>query len=62
MRVVIDQEKCCGHARCNDMAPEPFGLDDLGFAATAGFEVPEGQESRARRAAAACPERAIKII
>jgi len=28
MRIVVDHEKCQGHGRCYDLAPEVFRADD----------------------------------
>ncbi|MGI8752320.1 MAG: ferredoxin [Acidimicrobiales bacterium] len=60
MQVHVDPERCQGHSRCYDLAPEVFDVDELGNA----FErydgvVPPGLEGKARLAAANCPEHAI---
>ncbi|MEC8729926.1 MAG: ferredoxin [Actinomycetota bacterium] len=62
MRVFVDEEKCQGHNRCFDIAPELFDVDDYGtaFALNDGV-VPEELEDKARLAAANCPEFAITI-
>jgi ferredoxin len=39
-----------------------FTLDDDGYIATDGFEVPAGEDAKAARAARACPERIITIV
>ncbi|MCH9827253.1 MAG: ferredoxin [Gammaproteobacteria bacterium] len=62
MKVVIDKEHCAGHARCNAVAGELFPLDDMGYIATKGFDVPTGSEALVCRASKACPERIIKIV
>ena len=61
MKVTIKKEQCAGHARCNAVAGDLFPLDEAGYIATAGFDVPTGQEKLAQRAARACPERIITI-
>lgn len=61
MKVSIDMTKCSGHARCYDVDPEVFDIDDLGYALRAEFDVAEGAEDVAREGAAACPERAITL-
>ncbi|HLI54696.1 MAG TPA: ferredoxin [Acidimicrobiales bacterium] len=62
MRVRVDPEKCQGHNRCYNLAPELFDVDDLGYAsARADGTVPPGLEDKARRAAANCPEFAIEV-
>jgi len=62
MKIVVDTNLCSGHARCAAHAPQLIALDDSGFADISDPEVPAGQEGLAREAAAACPERAIKLI
>lgn len=62
MQVHVDRERCQGHSRCYDLAPEIFDVDELGNA----FErddgvVPAALEDKARRAAANCPEHAIGV-
>ncbi|GAA2872530.1 ferredoxin [Nonomuraea rubra] len=60
MKVRIDSERCQGHGRCYDLAPDLFGEDDEGYGTVLGSgEVAAGQEPEARLAAANCPERAI---
>ncbi|ROO87465.1 ferredoxin [Actinocorallia herbida] len=61
MKVLIDLAKCSGHARCYDKDPELFQIDDMAYALRAEFEVPQGAEEAARKASAACPERAIRL-
>ncbi|MDQ6840595.1 MAG: ferredoxin [Actinomycetota bacterium] len=60
MQVHVDRERCQGHSRCYDLAPEVFDVDELGNAVerNAGA-VPPGMEDKARLAAANCPEHAI---
>jgi len=63
MRVQVDSEKCQGHNRCYALAPELFDVDDFGQSVVIGDgEVDPGLESKARLAAANCPEFAITII
>jgi ferredoxin len=61
MKVRIDQAGCVGNARCAAVSPELFPLDDDGYIASDGFDVPEGMEELARRGARACPERIIVV-
>lgn len=62
MRVRIDSEKCQGHGRCYDLAPDLFGDDEEGFGQVLGDgTVPPDKERQANLAAANCPERAIEI-
>lgn len=62
MKVRVDPERCMGHSMCNAMAPEVYGVSDMGFNEMGEFEVPEGGEAAAARGISACPERAISIV
>jgi len=62
VRVIIDQELCQGHLRCNVVAPELFGVDDIGHGVAPDRDILEGPElDKARAAIEACPEGAIRI-
>jgi len=61
MKVTVDAELCQGHARCWDLCPEVFDLDDEGYAYVTLAEVPPELEDKARQAARNCPERAITL-
>ena len=61
-RLLVDNDRCQGHAQCAAAAPELFTLDDLGFVALTDVELPDDARSAARRGALACPERAIAIV
>jgi len=61
MRIIVDKERCAGHARCNAVAPEIFRLDDNGYIDVETFVVGPAQEAEARRGARACPERALRV-
>jgi ferredoxin len=62
MKVRIEKAQCVGNARCHAIAEHLYPLDDEGYIATEGFEVPQGEEDAARKGARACPERIIVII
>ncbi|CAI7980995.1 Ferredoxin [Frankia sp. Hr75.2] len=55
MRIVV------GEARCHTLEPDLFPLDDLGYVDVTDPEVQADQAERARRAVAACPERALSL-
>jgi ferredoxin len=62
VRVRVDPERCQGHNRCRQLAPELFEVDAQGYA----HERNDGRvtaplEGKARRAAANCPEGAITL-
>jgi len=64
MKVKIDGENCCGHARCWVTAPEFYKLDESGYAEFRGqtVDVPPGMEAAAKRGATTCPDHCITII
>lgn len=63
MRVQIDSEKCQGHGRCYDLAPDVFTDDEEGNGTVIGDGVvAAANEESARLAVANCPESAISII
>jgi ferredoxin len=63
VKVLVDSERCQGHARCITFLPEVLETDDLGYSHVKGAgEVPPELEDRARRAVANCPEQAITTV
>jgi ferredoxin len=63
VKLWIDSERCQGHGRCYDLAPDLFGEDDEGFGQVLGdATVPASREADARLAVANCPEQAIEIV
>ncbi len=61
MKIRIERSQCVGNARCHAVAEHLYPLDEEGYIATDGFEVPAGEETLARRGARACPERIIFV-
>jgi ferredoxin len=61
MKASVDPDKCQGHARCWEICPEVFDLDDEGHAFAIVDEVPSAVEAKATEAALNCPERAITV-
>ncbi|MFM5931965.1 MAG: ferredoxin [Novosphingobium sp.] len=61
VRIIVHREKCQGHARCWALAPDLFDLDDEGFIVPGDVVASGDDAQRARRAARACPERALEI-
>jgi len=62
VKLHIDSERCQGHGRCYDLAPDLFGDDDEGFGQVLGDGVvPADRVRDARLAVANCPERAIDL-
>ena len=63
MRVRIDPDRCQGHGRCYDLAPDLFAEDEDGYGTVIGDgPVPAGREDDARLAVANCPEQAIDVL
>lgn len=60
-RLTVDQPACKGHGLCFFGWPELFDLDDEGIAVALVDVVPARQLDEARKAVAACPERAISL-
>jgi ferredoxin len=61
MKAAIDPGVCQGHARCWEICPEVFVLDEEGYGSVPVAEVPAELEAKAREAADNCPERAITL-
>jgi ferredoxin len=63
VRVQIDSDKCQGHGRCYDLAPDVFTDDEEGNGQVIGDgTITPGNEESARLAVANCPESAISLI
>ena len=63
MKVRIDPERCQGHNRCCELAPELFDSDELGQAiARDDGVIPPGKEAQAQLCVDSCPEYAIEIV
>jgi ferredoxin len=62
VKVFIDPQRCQGHGRCYDLAPEVFGEDDEGYGLVlGGGDIAPPNHARARLAALNCPESAITV-
>jgi ferredoxin len=61
MQVTVDADLCQGHARCWEICPDVFTLDEEGHASVSDAEVPAALEEDVRRAVRNCPERAISL-
>jgi ferredoxin len=59
MKVAVDADVCQGHARCWEICPDVFSLDEEGHALVAVADVPPELEEDVEEAVANCPERAI---
>ena len=61
VKLIVDKEKCAGHARCALVDPEFFELDVNGYIAFSEKAVPPEKEAAARQGENACPERVIRL-
>jgi ferredoxin len=61
MKATVDPDRCQGHARCWDICPDVFDLDEEGHAFVKVDVVPADLEDKARQAEKNCPERAITV-
>jgi ferredoxin len=59
----VDAARCMGHGRCYTESPELLSDDEEGFVMLRGssMDLADGQLAAARKAVAACPERAITL-
>ena len=63
MRVQIDSERCQGHGRCYDLAPQLFTEDEEGYGQVIGDgKVAPPDEHQAQLAFSNCPETAVQIL
>jgi ferredoxin len=61
VKLRLEGERCVGHGRCYELAPDVFGEDERGRCRLLREEVPAELQEQARLGAANCPERAIEI-
>jgi ferredoxin len=63
VRITVDQDRCEGHGRCENAAPQIFKLDEDGMLENyfEDQDVPADLESAAVNAAAVCPVAALRI-
>ncbi|MBZ5737891.1 ferredoxin [Nocardioides mangrovi] len=62
MRIDVDWTRCDGHGLCALLLAENLTTDAAGFPVVTRADVPPGAERDARRAAAACPALALRVI
>ena len=62
MKVIVDSDKCQGHARCHVICPELFELDAIDQKSRVKLPtVPPEFEERCVRAVKECPEEALSV-
>jgi ferredoxin len=62
MSISIDRTRCSGHGLCAELLPELIRLDDWGYPIIQPGPVPERLTAHARRAVAACPALALRLL
>ena len=60
-RLVVDPIACTGHGLCAELLPEGIALDEWGYPLLAAGELPPDLVRTARKVAAACPTRALRL-
>ena len=60
-RLAVDPIACTGHGLCAELLPEGVALDEWGYPLLAPGELPRELVRAARRAATACPTRALFV-
>jgi len=60
--LAVDPIACTGHGVCAELLPEGVRLDEWGYPLVAAGDVPPHLLRQARRAAAACPVRALLLV
>lgn len=61
-RIAVDPIACTGHGLCAEMLPEGVSLDEWGYPLLASGALPPRLLRQARRAVAACPARALRLV
>jgi ferredoxin len=58
----VNPINCTGHGVCAELLPELVSLDEWGYPIIADHPVPPALDLEARRAVAACPTLALKLM
>jgi ferredoxin len=58
----VNPINCTGHGVCAELLPELVSLDEWGYPMIASTPVPPALDLEARRAVAACPALALKLV
>lgn len=61
MKVIVDPDRCEGHARCVELAPEVFALDDDGYSRVILDYPDEALRPKVEAAVRLCPRQAILL-
>jgi ferredoxin len=60
-RLTVDPIACTGHGLCAELLPEEIALDEWGYPLLAAGELPPDLVRTAKKVAAACPTRALRL-
>jgi ferredoxin len=60
--LLVDPIACDGHGICAELFPEMIDLDEWGYPIVSRDDVPAHLERLARKAVAACPVLALKLV
>jgi ferredoxin len=61
-RLAVDWPACDGRGLCAELLPELITRDEWGFPLLASGDVPPRLQEHARRAVAACPTLALRLL
>ena len=61
MRVIVDPDRCEGHARCVELAPEVFALNGDGYSEVILAHPGEELRPQVEQAVRLCPRQAILL-
>jgi ferredoxin len=61
MKVIVDPDLCEGHARCVELAPEVFALDQDGYSRVILEHPDETLRPKVEAAVRLCPRQAITL-
>lgn len=61
-RLVLDPIACDGHGMCRELFPEGVDVDDWGYPIVTATALPAHLERHAKRAVAACPSLALRLV
>jgi ferredoxin len=62
MEVMVDPDRCEGHARCVELAPEVFDLDADGYSRVILEHPDESLRASVEAAVRLCPRQAILLV
>jgi ferredoxin len=62
LKAEIAKGACCAYGVCNEICPEIYKLDDIGFVQVADELIPKELEEQAREGAMACPASVISLV